>query len=38
MNVTFPLMGTAYGFWVDLVVMVATALALYLVFKRKDWI
>jgi magnesium transporter len=38
MNVKFPLVGTAYGFWVYLVVMVATALALYLVFKRKDWI
>jgi magnesium transporter len=38
MNVGFPFMGTAYGFWIYLVIMLATALALYLTFKRRDWI
>jgi len=38
MNVGFPFMGTAYGFWIYLVIMLATALVLYLTFKRKDWI
>lgn len=38
MNVGFPLQGTAYGFWVYLLIMVAAALVLYVTFKRKDWI
>ncbi|HEY5980379.1 MAG TPA: CorA family divalent cation transporter [Microlunatus sp.] len=38
MNVGFPLEGTAYGFWIYLAIMLTAALALYLTFKRKDWI
>ena len=38
MNVGFPFVGTAYGFWIYLVIMLAAALVLYLTFKRKDWI
>jgi magnesium transporter len=38
MNVGIPFVGTAYGFWIYLVIMAAAALVLYLTFKRKDWI
>jgi magnesium transporter len=38
MNVAFPYVGTHGGFWLYLVLMVAAAVALYVVFKRKDWI
>jgi magnesium transporter len=38
MNVTFPLDGTAAGFWVYSVIMVVTVVLLYVTFKRKDWI
>jgi magnesium transporter len=38
MNVTFPLEGTALGFWVYLVIMVAAGLILYAVFKARDWV
>jgi magnesium transporter len=38
MNVGFPLAETAYGFWVYLVIMLAAAIALYVTFRRKDWI
>lgn len=38
MNVGFPLAGTSYGFWVYLTVMLAAAVVLYVVFKRKNWI
>ena len=38
MNVGFPLARTAYGFWVYLVIMIAAAVALYVTFKRRDWI
>ena len=38
MNVEFPLDGTAVGFWVYLVLMVAAALVLWVLFRRRDWI
>lgn len=38
MNVSFPLDGTSIGFWVYLLIMIACVVALYLTFKRKDWI
>jgi magnesium transporter len=38
MNVTFPLEGTAVGFWVYLAIMVAAGLILYGVFKAQDWV
>lgn len=38
MNVGFPFADTAYGFWVYLAIMIAAAIALYLTFKRRDWI
>lgn len=38
MNVGFPFAQTAYGFWIYLAIMIAAAIALYLTFKRKDWI
>ena len=38
MNVGFPLHDTTHGFWVYLVIMIVAALALYITFKRKDWI
>jgi magnesium transporter len=38
MNVAFPLQGTALGFWVYLVLMVAAGLILYVVFKARDWV
>lgn len=38
MNVGFPMQGTAYGFWVYLVLMIVAAVVLWVVFRRKDWI
>jgi magnesium transporter len=38
MNVTFPLVGTAIGFWIYLVIMVVAGLILYVVFKARDWV
>jgi magnesium transporter len=38
MNVGFPLSGTVFGFWIYLAIMIAAVVALYLTFKRKDWI
>ena len=38
MNVDFPLDGTAVGFWVYFVLMLVTALVLYVVFRVKQWI
>ena len=38
MNVGFPMQGTSYGFWVYLVLMIIAAIALWVVFRRKDWI
>ena len=38
MNVTFPLEGTAAGFWVYLAVMIAAALVLYVVLKLRHWL
>lgn len=38
MNVAFPLDGTAAGFWLVLVIMVVSAVVLYVAFRRRDWI
>lgn len=38
MNVRLPLWETPEGFWVYLVLMVAVAATLFVVFRRKDWI
>ena len=38
MNVSFPFFGTGAGFWVYFVVMIAAAVILYFVFRRRDWI
>ena len=38
MNVSFPLAGTAVGFWLYLALMVAAALVLFGIFRGKDWI
>lgn len=38
MNVGFPLSETSFGFWVYLVIMIVSAVVLYLTFKRNNWI
>lgn len=38
MDVAFPLAGTVAGFWLVLVVMVVSAVVLYVAFRRRDWI
>jgi len=38
MNVLFPLDGTVPGFWFYLLVMVCAVVALYVLFRRKQWI
>lgn len=38
MNVTFPLDGTVAGFWVYFALMVVSALALYGLFRARDWV
>lgn len=38
MNVRFPLYGTVAGFWIYTLIMVVSVLALYVVFRRKEWI
>jgi magnesium transporter len=38
MNVTFPLDGTVIGFWVYSAIMAVAVVALYVTFKRNDWI
>lgn len=38
MNVAFPLSGTVVGFWVYFVIMLASALGLWWVFRRRDWV
>src|SRR5215211_1290227 len=38
MNVRFPLVGSAAGFWLYLAIMIVTAVALYLLFRARDWI
>jgi magnesium transporter len=38
MNVAFPLVGTAAGFWVYLLIMVVSGLALYALFRARDWV
>jgi magnesium transporter len=38
MNVEFPLEGTAAGFWVYLLIMVVSGLALYALFRARDWV
>ena len=37
-NIPYPGFGTHAGFWVSTVVMVVLSVALYLVFRRRDWI
>jgi magnesium transporter len=38
MNVEFPLDGTVAGFWVYLLVMIVSGLALYVLFRARDWV
>lgn len=38
MNVGFPAQGTTYGFWIYLALIIGSALALFVTFKRRDWI
>jgi magnesium transporter len=38
MNVTFPLEGTVAGFWLYLVIMVISGLALFALFRARDWV
>lgn len=38
MNVAFPLDGTVTGFWLAVVVLVITAVVLYVAFRRRAWI
>lgn len=38
MNVGFPLVGTHAGFWVYFVIMIMASLALYVVFRRLNWL
>lgn len=38
MNVTFPLEGTVAGFWVYLAIMVVSGLALWAMFRARDWV
>jgi magnesium transporter len=38
MNVAFPLEGTVAGFWLYLLVMVVSGLALYAVFRTREWV
>ncbi len=38
MNVHFPLVGSVAGFWLYLAIMIITALALYALFRAKDWV
>jgi magnesium transporter len=37
-NVPYPGFGQRLGFWESLVIMVAIAVALYITFRRKDWL
>jgi Mg2+ and Co2+ transporter CorA len=38
MNVAFPLAGSLAGFWLVLVLLVGVAVALYVGFRRRDWL
>lgn len=38
MNVGFPGYGTVSGFWLYLAIMIISGVALYLVFRRQDWL
>ena len=38
MNVRFPLVGSALGFWIYLALMIIAGLVLYVLFRAKDWI
>jgi magnesium transporter len=38
MNVAFPLEGTVVGFWLYLLLMVVSGLALFAVFRSRDWV
>jgi magnesium transporter len=37
-NVLYPGFGTHWGFWVSVLIMIAIAGSLYMLFRRKDWI
>ncbi|GAA1657731.1 magnesium transporter CorA family protein [Nonomuraea maheshkhaliensis] len=37
-NVPYPGSGTSWGFWVSTVLVAVTSVALYSVFKKKDWL
>jgi len=37
-NVPYPGFGTAWGFWLSILSMVLIAIALYVTFRRKDWL
>jgi len=37
-NVLYPGVGTLWGFWVSVVLMAFASIALYAVFKRKNWL
>ena len=38
MNVRFPLVGSALGFWIYSALMIIAGLVLYLLFRARDWI
>ena len=38
MNVAFPLEGSVAGFWIYLLLMVVSGLALFAVFRSRDWV
>ncbi len=38
MNVSFPLDGTATGFWIASVIMIIASVILYVGFRRRDWL
>jgi magnesium transporter len=37
-NIPYPGFGTHWGFWTSVGIMLAIAVALYSLFRRKDWI
>ncbi|MBV9592948.1 MAG: magnesium transporter, partial [Actinobacteria bacterium] len=37
-NVPYPGFGAHWGFWLSVVSMILIAVALYITFKRKDWL
>jgi magnesium transporter len=38
MNVRFPLVGSVLGFWIYFAVMIVAGVALYFLFRAKDWV